>query len=96
MRTEVATLIWPNGVESVVRPADKRKFTLAELQAFVGGDIERVALRPGNGHATMYVNEEGKIKGLSRNRKATRLALAGTPEYGDTIVGVAVIVRKEG
>jgi len=50
-------------------------------------------MRPGNGHATMYINEEGKLLGLESNPYATALALAG--QYGDVIAGPVVIVRTE-
>jgi hypothetical protein len=48
-------------------------------------------MKRGNGHATMYVNEEGKLEGLARNYEATELALVS--DYGDWIVGRAIIVR---
>jgi len=41
----------------------------------------------------MYVNEEGKLKRLLRNDTATAMVLVG--EWGDFIVGPALIVRVQ-
>src|ERR1700679_201066 len=89
---QTGELIKADGSRETVTPKGK-KFTLAELQECVGGYIEIVALKPGNGHATMYINEEGKLIGLSANPGATKLTVVG--DYGDTIVGNALIVRNQ-
>jgi hypothetical protein len=62
---------------------------LAFLQESVGGYIEAVEL-PSYG-ATMYVNEDGKSKGLMFNTPATELFQG---DYGktDVIVGDVVLV----
>jgi hypothetical protein len=93
MKTQVGTIIQPDGTELTVRPGNGKKFSLQELQHVVGGYIERVQLRPGNGRGTMYVNEEGKLEGLQRNQKATAMVLVSA--WGDFIVGLALIVRVE-
>lgn len=92
-KTQVATILSPDGTSRVVRPANGKKFELSELQHFVDGYIELVIMKKGNGHATMYCNEEGKLKDLPINREATKLALAA--DYGDVIVGNAVVIRTE-
>ena len=83
-----------------VVPATPPAFTLAELQGFVGGYIEAVALpwrtRTGfNGDGEpepliMFVNEDGKRLGLARNGFATALA-HGVIDPGDVIVGTAIV-----
>jgi hypothetical protein len=92
-KVEVGTLIDQDGTEKRLTPADGKKFSLDELQTAVGGYIELVPMRPGNGHAVMYCNEEGKYnKDFKPNARATALAyLAG----GDYMVGPVLIVRKE-
>lgn len=92
MKTEVGTLIKPDGSKEIVRPHDGKKFSLVELQGFVDGPIELVHMKTGNGRGTMYVNENGKIEALAINMEATKIA-AIFPN--DLIVGPAIIVRKE-
>lgn len=65
----VATLLLPDGRKVRVGPSGRnKKFTLEELQAFVGGYIEQVRLPNGQ---TMYVNEDGKMHGLPYNDYAS-------------------------
>ena len=65
----MATLIKSNGTEIEVHPTGKC-FSLEELQSFVGGYIEFVAI---DKEFYMIVNEEGKLMCLPKNEKATRL-----------------------
>lgn len=82
----MATLIKADGTESEVFPADGKKFTLEELQKFVGGYIELT--RTNKPVRDMYVNEEGKLNGSSQNWKATTLYQYGyaDPIFGDVLV----------
>ena len=80
-----ARIIYPGGEERHVYPKNLKKFTLEELQSFVGGYIERVQLPRGNGHAIAYVNEDGLSKRLEYNWKASSI-------YNGSIVGPMVIV----
>ena len=64
-------------------PADGRAYTLAELQAIVGGLIELVYM-PGDNARVMVVNEEGVLRDLPANWTAT--GLAGRPIVGDVLV----------
>ncbi len=67
-------------------PADGRRFTLAELRAFVGGSVEFLRLTPGaklNGFL-MVVNDKGRLIGLPVNSRASFL-------IGQTIVGNALV-----
>lgn len=91
-KVEVGTLIDQDGTEKRLTPADGKKFSLTELQTAVAGNIEVVPMRPGNGHAVMYVNEDRKYReDFKLNHRATALAFL----TGDYIVGPALIVRKE-
>ena len=92
MKCQVARVIDPNGEERKVYPLNRKKFTLEELQGMVGGNIEHALLPRGNGHATMWIDEEGKLKGRAYNAKASEI-YGRLPE--DCIVGVAVIVTTE-
>lgn len=83
----MATRITWNGEETQVYPKDGKVFTLEELQAAVGGYIEQVPLNTGQ---TMFVNEEGKIRGLHANAKATRIATRESRIW-DIIVGDVIV-----
>jgi hypothetical protein len=91
-KSHVARVIHPNGEVQIKRPANGEKFTLEELQEMVGGYIELVHLPRGNGHATAYVNADGKLKGREYNAEAS--AIYGR-EPTDVIVGPMVIVSTE-
>lgn len=82
----MARLIRADGTEQEVHPGNGRRFTLPEMQAYVGGYIERVRLRPKNGRRTLLVNEEGLIEGLPYNPKASAMALPGTMLVGDALL----------
>jgi len=73
--------IWYKATGEVVhgvQPANVTDFQLQELRGFVGGTIEIVrAKAPG---MILVINDEGKLLGLPRNEKATRLAQLFTPE----------------
>lgn len=82
-----------NGDIEYVSPKDNKKFTLKELQDFVGGYIEIVAVKDsaltqGN---IMIVNEEGKLKDLDLNQIAT--AIYGNSN--DFIVGDVLITKRK-
>ncbi len=61
-----------DGNYSVVFPANGRKFSLKELQFYVGGSIEMV--HDGKGKV-FVVNEEGKLNHLPLNPLATEIYL---------------------
>lgn len=61
--------------------------TLEALQAAVDGYIETVRLVPGR--AVMIVNEEGQLRGMPQNIKASLAA-------GTQIVGPALVVGVDG
>jgi Domain of unknown function (DUF3846) len=88
-RRDLAKLIKTTGETMEIEPKNKKKFTLEELQGFVGGYIEPVYLPKGE---VMICNEEGKIHGLEINVGATAIAY----QFGlcQSIVGDVVICRK--
>ena len=88
----MATLLTAGGREGEVNPANGSRFTLAELQAAVGGYIELLRLNDGR---LMVLNDEGKLKGLPFNQMASALAW-GRLGPGDYVVGdVLVCVGRE-
>jgi hypothetical protein len=83
-RTAVAELIKASGEVTDTQPTKggkRPKFTLEELQGFVGGYIELVDL---GSRDVMVVNEEGRIHGLPINMKAS--ARANRLIVGDVVV----------
>ena len=78
-----------DGTVAEVHPANGKKFTLKELQEFVGGYIELVTTREPRRH--MYVNEEGTLDGLPLNQKASELI---HPMYCTVVVGDVLVCEK--
>lgn len=72
----------PDGTKTRVTPKDGKKFSLAELQEYVEGYIERV---PTTGRKTVWVNEEGIIHGLPFNDAGAKAAGYG-PLVGNVLV----------
>ena len=89
----MAQWIKADGTTETVRAAGA-KWSLEELQALVGGYIEKMPGVP----FTMLMNEEGLLRDLPVNGTATMLvrkALAGqTLRYLPTIVGDVVVLEK--
>lgn len=85
-----AVLMMPDGDKREVEPADRHGFTLAEVQAFVGGFVQLVRLTEGR---LMLINEEAKfMPGMQPNPAATRLAHhVGAIRNTDWICGPALI-----
>lgn len=78
-----------DGTITEVKPKNGKKLTLEEMQAVVGGLIERVQTNVGD----MYCNEEGLLQGLPYNSRATRL-MREKWGYGDIVGDVLVLLRK--
>ena len=97
----MAILIKANRVVEKVLPKNKKTFTLAELQEYVGGYIEIVPIEKVPHFymrdALMVVNEEGKLNGLPINIIATDIYLYNhTGIMGvDTIVGDVLICKSK-
>lgn len=85
--TNVVRKIYSDGrVEEVLQKMD-----LAQMQAFVGGYIEMVPTKIP--HRSLIVNEEGLLKELPHNPKATELVRPGTLVL-DMIRGNALLVKS--
>ena len=80
----MATLYEPSGRDSEYTPRNGKKFTLAELQALVGGYIEMVRIPGDAGRRVFFVNEEGMLRKLRPNVRASQIA-------GQLLVGNAVL-----
>jgi len=78
-----AIVIRADGTEAEVKPKGKT-LSLEEMQAAVGGYIERVQIRGGE----VYVDEDGRMKGLPLNMKASMLA-------GMDLCGNALVLTRE-
>jgi hypothetical protein len=75
---------------------DEEGSSLKSLQEIVGGYIEGVELKVGDEECTGYFHEEGKIKGLQINGRATGLCQVRNAIYPhDYIAGDMVIVGPE-
>jgi hypothetical protein len=59
----------------------------ALFQNVVGGLVEHVGLRLGDGNVSMYLNEEGKYLDKPVNKRATALFYESYPTTNDYIVG---------
>jgi hypothetical protein len=81
----VAVLYETSGRTKEIHPPHGGYFTLAELQAIVGGYIEIVRTVDGE---FMVINEMGKLEGLELNIPATRIYQHGRR---DPIVGNAIV-----
>ena len=80
-------IIKPDGTEEGWQ--GDRHPTLGEMQAWVGGYIEHLTVSCKGRSVDALVNEEGKLNGLPRNDKATRMLL-----YPDVVVGNMVVFEK--
>lgn len=84
----MAKLYKTNGEIVEVEPKNGSDFSLEELQSFVDGYIEIAFL---NKERVIVINEEGKIKNLPYNEKATaeyNNAMRGRNDYiaGDALI----------
>lgn len=89
----MARLIRVDGSEQVIHPKGK-KWTLSELQRFVGGYIEFVS---GTKTLRMIVDEDGIMKNRPVNARASDMVMADLPSgqilrHPIVILGDAVIL----
>lgn len=83
-------LVKNTGVMIPIAPHNGKDYTLVELQAYVGGNIEMVRLGDGK---VLLLDEEGKLKGKLPNHKATGwIMMSG---YMDWVAGDAVLIDEE-
>jgi uncharacterized protein DUF3846 len=85
---EIGTLWRASGKISQVFPHDGKKFTLEELQGFVGGHIEKVPNTARRGKPIAYCNEDGRLKDLPFNPSASTI-------FGIILVGDVIQVQRE-
>lgn len=84
----MAKIYRANGDVEIVEPKNGRDFQLEELQGIVGGYIECLNLSVGR---LLICNEEGKLKGLDFNERATDLVRKNG--YNDYIVGDVLLCK---
>jgi hypothetical protein len=88
VKKETGTLYRTDGRVETVHPHDGRKFSLAELQGFVGGFIEKVPGTARRGNPIAYCNEDGISKELPPNFNASE-------KFHIDLVGDVIQVRRE-
>jgi hypothetical protein len=84
----MAVLYEPSGRDRQCRPRDGKKFTLDELQALIGGYVEMVRIPGDVGRRIFFVDEEGRLKRLKPNVRASHLA-------GRLLVGNALLCNPK-
>lgn len=92
----MAKLIKADGTERELKPGNGKKWTLAELQAAVAGDIE---IMPDVEPLRLVMNERGRLLDLPINRKATDLVLErldGKPLWYVPVIRGDVLVLAKG
>ena len=85
----MATIINVDGTEKTVEPKNGKMFSLEELQKYVNGYIEIVAINSGEyENMLMIVDEEGLLKSNEINEAASMIA-------GQRIVGTVLVIDKD-
>lgn len=87
----MATFISVDGSEREVQPKNGKHFTLEELQEYAGGYIEMVRLPSGG---WLVFDEDGKMKDLPRNDRATPMGHACGIADNDYIVGNVLVAKS--
>lgn len=85
----LAFVLHPDGS---ITDLPKRRPTLEELQAAVGGYIEHLSIKYLERRGQMFLNEEGKLHHLPINFKATAIARSAGIADSDFVVGSVVIL----
>lgn len=88
----MAIFIPVDGNEREVLPKNGRAFSLKEMQALVEGYIEFIYLPDGR---ILVINEEGKMKGMQYNFKASMYANEAGIAHEDFVVGPAILCSNE-
>jgi len=88
----MATIIGVDGSEREVSPGNGHSFTLEEMQGFVQGYIQILGLPDGR---VIVMNEEGKLKGMRYNLKATLYARQAGIALDDEAVGPVLLCSRE-
>jgi hypothetical protein len=82
LEDKMATFFKTDGTAHTIHPANGSKFTLEELQKFVGGYIEKIPLSDFGSPA--FCNEDGRLLKLPVNTVASKMYF--TQILGDVIV----------
>lgn len=82
-KKKASLLIRSDGTEAEVSPR-AAVWSLGEMQGHVGGFIELVLHTKLATGMVMFVNEDGRMRGLPPNRKASMLA--DVPIVGDVLI----------
>lgn len=91
-------LIKTDGAKSTVFPKNKKRFSLEELQGFVGGLID-VHIFPDK--TVIYLNDEGKLNSLPKNEIITELWKSHYPikdfplNNDELVVGDILLLSEE-
>jgi hypothetical protein len=88
----MAELIKTDGSVALVEPQNGKRFTLEELQSYVGGYIEVVPVPPWDGSRLAVCDEEGKLKDKPLNELATLYSQRNN--FGDVAVGDWLFVDR--
>lgn len=83
-------------VDGTLTALDKREPTLEEMQKIVGGYIQMIEIMFLNEPGQMIMHEEGKIKELPVNHKATAIALSYSNIAKDDWIAGDVIILMGG
>lgn len=81
-----------DGVTISLKPANKKQFTINELQDAVHGMVKMYYLE--RHKAYLVINEEGKMLSLPFNSMATDIYRDSFKDSPDVIVGNALIAQK--
>jgi hypothetical protein len=92
MKLSEPQFISASGKTANIYPTLGGTFSLEELQQYVGGMIEIVALDDGR---VMVLNEEGKLLNLPYNAIATELFNQGGRMWWEPIAGDVVVCEPE-
>lgn len=86
-------ILHSDGSKTAVHPHENGKFSLEQLQKYVGGYIEVINLTEDR---VLIVNEDGKFAGHPFNEQATQLAHQCNAIFvRDFIVGDAVLIENK-
>lgn len=81
-------IIKADGTIVECNPANGKSFTLKEMQNAVGGYVQRVGTHQ---NKSIWVNEEGLLRNLPLNEKASELCYR--PIVGDVLVCIDSLVK---
>ena len=88
----MAELIKTDGSITEITPANGKTFTYDELKGFINGWLEFIYLPNGD---PIILDEEGKLKQLPRNERATLMARTCGISEDDFLVGDVLVCSKE-